>query len=198
MSSYFFNYSAILGKAMQQVVYSVLSYASENGLPGKHHFYITFSTRAPGVILPQKVLQKHEEQITIVLQHEFYSLKADSSSFEVELVFDGVRERVRVPFDALVEFSDPHSNFSMQFEFNEWHDGDHCIYDEDDDTEDEGYYSDESSEIDGLHKSITEKLAANMFDTMKSNDNVDELSDARDSAQKSGKLIFIDDYLNKG
>lgn len=189
MSVYFFNYSSILGKAMQQVVRSVLAHVAESGLPGQHHFYISFSTQSPGVLLPARVLDKYPEQITIVLQHEFDHLKTDSTGFEVELVFDGIKEDIRVPFDSLIAFSDPYANFSMQFDVNEWHSGD---MDDIDDDEDAEYDENAMHEI---QQNIADNLASDLLSDIKSNDNTDE--DELEGDKRTAKLIFIEDYLDK-
>lgn len=179
----FFNYGAILGKAMQQVVRSVLAHVAEHGrLPGLHHYYISFSTKANGVVLPDHLLSRYPEQITIVLQHEFYDLKVLRDCMKVSLVFDGCKETIEVPFAAMTEFSDPSANFSMQFE------GQECFVGNS--TESEGEDEDEDD------NSLTRDVIADISSIG------DMLLAARKQSEKEagsrmGDLIFIDDYLGK-
>lgn len=199
MASYFFNYGMIFGRAMQRVVHGVLSYVAEHSLPGKHHFYITFSTRAEGVIMPQKVLMRYPEQITIVLQHEFYDLNVKEDCFEVTLVFDGVREKIVVPFDALLEFSDPYANFSMQFEVGEW--SSQGLYDDNDD--EDGDLADDDDEgatinLIAERERITRNLTSRLFSSFKkSTGNSDHGDGEQDKEQIKGNVIFIDEYLDR-
>jgi hypothetical protein len=96
-----------------------LTEAGRDGLPGEHHFYITFRTGAPGVRVSQRLRDKHPEEMTIVLQHQFWDLNVSEHAFEVGLSFSGVPERLLVPFDALTTFFDPSVQFGLKFETQE-------------------------------------------------------------------------------
>ena len=89
--------------------------AQREGLPGDHHFYIAFDTRHPGLRISDKLREKYPEEMTIVLQHQFWDLKVQPELFEVGLSFGGVPERLVVPFDAITGFYDPHVQFALQF-----------------------------------------------------------------------------------
>jgi hypothetical protein len=103
--------------ALREVVLQALDYAARYGLPGAHHFYITFRTDHPGVSLPAPVKARYPREITIVLQHQFWDLEVDRSRSEVRvgLSFGGVPSRVVFPFEAITAFVDPSVNFGLQF-----------------------------------------------------------------------------------
>lgn len=88
----------------------------EDGLPGTHHFYITFLTRYPGVEIDDSLAEKYPEEITIVLEHQFWDLAANSDDFEVTLKFGGIPKYLRVPYHAITRFHDPSVGFSLAFE----------------------------------------------------------------------------------
>lgn len=110
------RYDILAQDALRGVVRTVLADAAKNGLPGEHHFYISFDTGADGVRLSQRMRAQYPEEITIVLQHEFWDLAVGDKGFEVGLSFGGVRERLAVPFDAIKRFVDPSVQFALQFE----------------------------------------------------------------------------------
>jgi hypothetical protein len=89
---------------------------AKSGLPGDHHFYIAFKTDSPGVNLSDRLRQKYPEEMTVVLQHRFWELAVHNSFFEVKLTFDGVPERLVVPFDAIKVFFDPSVPYGLQFD----------------------------------------------------------------------------------
>ena len=90
--------------------------ASRDGLPGDHHFYVGFRTDASGVVLPPQLLAKYPEEMTIVLQHQFWGLEIGDEAFSVSLSFSGRVERLTIPFAAIVSFADPSVKFGLQFE----------------------------------------------------------------------------------
>ncbi len=110
------DYEALAQEAMRNVVRSVLSETAAKGLPGDHHFYISFDTLAPGVILSKRLREKYAEEMTIVLQHRFWDLFVNDQRFEVKLTFDGIPERLVVPFKAIRVFFDPSVRYGLQFE----------------------------------------------------------------------------------
>ena len=110
------RYDLMVQDALKGVVRKILSEAGRDGLPGDHHFYITFRTTAPGVRLSQRLREKHPDEMTIVLQHQFWDLSVGEHSFEVGLSFSGVPERLLVPFDAISTFFDPSVQFGLKFE----------------------------------------------------------------------------------
>ncbi len=102
--------------AQRGVMRTVLTRVAEVGLPGEHHFYISFNTLAPGVSIAPRLLQKYPNEMTIVLQHRFWDLFVQADRFEVKLTFDGIRERLVVPFTAVRMFFDPSVPYGLQFE----------------------------------------------------------------------------------
>ena len=110
------RYDILAQDALRGVVRRVLSDAAKKGLPGDHHFFITFYTHEEGVRLSPRLLQQYPEEMTIVLQHQFWDLKVSDQSFEVGLSFGGVVETLFVPFAAIKGFADPSVKFMLQFE----------------------------------------------------------------------------------
>jgi uncharacterized protein len=116
MASTLIRYDILAQQALLSVVRTVLTDAAKNGLPGEHHFNITFATTAPGVRLPERIRAQYPDTMMVVLQHQFWDLKVDDDGFEVGLSFGGVAERIAVPFDAVMAFVDPVAQFALQFE----------------------------------------------------------------------------------
>ena len=110
------DYDALQQDAMRGLVRSVLTEVAKSGLPGDHHFYISFNTRAPGVGLSRRLKEKYPREMTIVLQHRFWGLTVSDDRFEVNLTFDGIPERLVIPFQAILVFFDPSVRFGHQFE----------------------------------------------------------------------------------
>jgi uncharacterized protein len=110
------RYDILTQAALRGVVRTVLEDAARKGLPGEHHFKITFDTAAPGVRLSERMRAQYPQTMTIILQHQFWDLVVREEAFEVGLSFGGVPERLAVPFDAVTAFYDPAVQFGFQFE----------------------------------------------------------------------------------
>jgi hypothetical protein len=111
------RYDLLTQQALRAVVRRVLADVAKVGsLPGEHHFYVTFDTRAPGVRLSARMREQYPEEMTIVLQHQFWDLTVSDTQFEVALSFNGVSEKLLVPFEAIKGFFDPSVQFGLQFE----------------------------------------------------------------------------------
>jgi uncharacterized protein len=110
------RYDILTQAALRGVVRTVLADAARSGLPGEHHFKITFATAAPGVRLSERMRAQYAREMTIVLQHQFWDLAVSEEGFEVGLSFGGVPERIAVPFEAVTAFYDPAVQFGFQFE----------------------------------------------------------------------------------
>ena len=110
------RYDILVQDALRGAVRRVLMDTAENGLPGEHHFYISFDTRADGVRLSPRMLAQYPTEMTVVLQHQFWDLVVTESGFEVGVSFGGVPERLTVPFAAVKAFFDPSVQFGLQFE----------------------------------------------------------------------------------
>jgi uncharacterized protein len=111
-----FHYDALVDDALRSVVRRVLTQVAEKGLPGSHHFYISFRSTDPGVVLPDYLRAKYPEEMTIVLQHQYWDLILGANHFEVTVSFNKQQERIRVPFAALSAFVDPSVRFGLQFD----------------------------------------------------------------------------------
>jgi hypothetical protein len=110
------RYDILAQEALRGVVRSVLRGVAKDGLPGDHHFYISFDTRADGVRLSARMLEQYPEEMTVVLQHQFWDLLVTDDGFEVGVSFDGIPERLAVPFAAVKGFFDPSVQFGLRFE----------------------------------------------------------------------------------
>ena len=110
------RYDILAQEALRGVVRKVLSEVVKTGLPGEHHFFISFYTRAPGVRLSQRLLDQYDTEMTIVLQNQFWDLKVTEIGFEVGLSFDGHPEILGIPFTAMKGFFDPSVPFGLQFD----------------------------------------------------------------------------------
>ncbi len=109
------DYQALLDNALKSVVKDALTHAQFNGLGDGTHFFITFKTRAPGVVLPDFLRMRYPDIMTIVLQYSYNNLNVSDKEFGVQLTFDGRPFFIRVPFSALVEFKDPSVDFMLSF-----------------------------------------------------------------------------------
>jgi len=110
------DYEALAQVAMRSMVRMVLARVAKTGLPGDHHFYIAFDTQAPGVSLSKRLREKYPKEMTVVLQHRFWDLGVTDERFEVKLTFDGIPERLSIPFAAIKVFFDPSVPYGLQFE----------------------------------------------------------------------------------
>ncbi|HUY68126.1 MAG TPA: ClpXP protease specificity-enhancing factor SspB [Alphaproteobacteria bacterium] len=110
------RYDLIIEAALRNVVREVLENVAKSGLPGEHHFYVTFLTHFAGVEIPDYLKKQYPEEMTIVLQYQFFGLKIDAEALIVTLSFNNVKERLRVPLEAITTFADPSVNFALQFQ----------------------------------------------------------------------------------
>ncbi len=112
-------YDEIVQEALRDVVGRVLREVEQSGgLPGGHHFYITFKTQMPGVSIPKHLVERFPDEMTIVIQHRFWDLKVEDHEFSVGLSFGGVPSTLVVPFAAVTDFVDPAVDFSLKFQAN--------------------------------------------------------------------------------
>lgn len=110
------RYDILAQEALRGVVKKVIQEVTKTGLPGDHHFYITFDTQFAGVRLSSRMREKYPEEMTIVVQHQFWDLEATDSGFSIGLSFDNVPESLLVPFDSIRGFFDPSVQFGLQFD----------------------------------------------------------------------------------
>ncbi len=114
-------YAAWTRDALRQVVAKAVEHAAREGLPGEHHFYITFRTDHPRTVMPERLRAQYPREMTIVLQHQFYGLAYDAAArlVQVGLSFGGVPAKLAIPLDAITQFADPAIHFMLQFEADE-------------------------------------------------------------------------------
>lgn len=113
------RYDIMAQEALRGVIREALGRAAApGGLPGSHHFYISFKTHAPGADIDQTLADKYPDEMTIVLEHQYWDLKAEDDYFEVTLKFNGVPKYLKVPYAAVNRFHDPSVGFHLQFELN--------------------------------------------------------------------------------
>lgn len=109
------NYTVLVEKALLEVVRDALRYVSQYGLPGEQHFYVTFKTQYPGVRIPIHLAERYLDEMTIVLQHQFWNVLVAEDYFSVDLSFNNRRETLVIPFGAMTAFADPSEQFGLQF-----------------------------------------------------------------------------------
>ena len=110
------RYDRFVERALRHVVREALEQVARHGLPGTHHLYITFKSEHPGVVMPDKLREEYPEEMTIVLQYQFWDLLIEEDRFLVTLSFNDAREPLTVPFAAISTFADPSVNFALQFQ----------------------------------------------------------------------------------
>lgn len=116
MATDLIRYDVLARDALRGVLRQVLKDAAANGLPGDHHFYITFLSTAEGVKLSPRLLSQYPVEMTVILQHQFWDLTVTDDRFEVGLSFNGIPERLVIPFSSIKSFFDPSVQFGLQFE----------------------------------------------------------------------------------
>lgn len=109
-------YESWIQESLRGVMRFALARVAAEGLPGDHHFYITFRTDCPGVVLPERLRAQYPREMTIVLQHQFDDLEATEAEFSVTLYFGGVPARLSIPWSAVTQFADPSVRFGLRFE----------------------------------------------------------------------------------
>src|ERR1700692_4233058 len=111
-------YERWIANALRHVAVQAIEHVAKHGLPGGHHFYISFRTTYPGVVIPARLRAQYPEEMTIVLQHQFWDLKLDhdARTINVGLSFGGVPSTLVIPLDALVSFADPHIRYALRFD----------------------------------------------------------------------------------
>jgi hypothetical protein len=109
------DYDAMTQDALRSVVREALMRAEQTGLPGEHHYYIVFCTDYPGVMISSRLRERYPEEMTVVLQHQFWGLSVTEDAFDVELSFDQKIEHLHIPFKSIKGFLDPSVEFGLQF-----------------------------------------------------------------------------------
>jgi hypothetical protein len=118
MTQDFLEYPKMVERAMRGVVREALGVALESGLPGLHHFYITFRTKDPDVTIADRLLAQYPDEMTIVMEHQYWDLVVDDDKFSITLSFGGAPETLVIPYAAITAFVDPSVKFGLQFDAN--------------------------------------------------------------------------------
>jgi hypothetical protein len=116
MTQDFLEYPKMVERAMRGVVREALSATQESGLPGLHHFYITFRTTDPDVTIAERLLAQYPDEMTIVMEHQYWDLTVDEDKFSITLSFGGAPETLVIPYAAITAFVDPSVKFGLQFD----------------------------------------------------------------------------------
>jgi len=168
------RYDVWIEEALRRVIERALTLATEQGLPGDHHFYITFKTGGDGVEVPPYLRAEHPDEMTIVLQHQFENLLVEPDGFCVTLRFKGLPEQLVIPYAAITSFADPSVNFGLQLK---------TVSMDDDD-------------VAALSEDQVEDMADAMGDLPTAEDN-DDAADGDTEAPKTGEVIALDAFRNK-
>ena len=110
------RYDVLAQEALRGVLRKVMAEVAQTGLPDEHHFFITFDTRFPGVRISSRLAAQYPDEMTVVMQHQFWDLTVTDTMFEIGLSFNGVAEQLVVPFKAISAFVDPHASFGLKFD----------------------------------------------------------------------------------
>ena len=170
------NYDLLVDQALKTVVIKVLKELSVNKNLGDHHFFITFDTKHKSVEIPENFLKEHPENMTIVLQHQFWDLKVNNDSFSVTLSFNGNNKNLKIGFDAITQFSDPSTDFALQFaSFN--------------------------SKKDTIQPNKNEELGAGSQSKIQSEDlrdaDIDKVKKEKSKSKKAGEIISLDNFRKR-
>ena len=179
------GYNEMVEQAMRSVVRKALERAAKGGLPGNHHFYITFRTDHPDVMIPRRLSEQYQEEMTIVLQHQFWGLQPDDEGFDVELSFNRRHEHLRIPYAALITFADPSVNFGLQFHV-EVEDDDHIV----------AHTAEAASDEKGPGRGDME-IAEDSEDRPVSDDDTDAEDDDTDNPAENGGNVVTLDFTRK-
>ncbi len=114
----YLDYDLIVEEALRSVVRKSLEIVMSNGLQSDHHFFISFSSKYPGVTVPPELSKNNDDEIKIILQHQFWDLKPEKEKFSVTLSFNGKKRKIVVPYNSIFSFSDPSVGFGLQFKNN--------------------------------------------------------------------------------
>jgi hypothetical protein len=109
------GYDVIIENSMRMVIYHTLKKIEKKPIPDKHYFVISFLTEYPGVLLSKELKEKYQDEMSIVIQYQYYNLVVDKDHFSIELSFSGVNQKIKVPYDSVTSFADPSVNFALKF-----------------------------------------------------------------------------------
>jgi hypothetical protein len=129
MSDETLRYDIWVEEALRSVIKKTIAHVAEHGLPGDHHFYISFLSQDPGVVIPPRLRAQHPNDMTIVLQYQYENLTAGDDAFSVTLSFGGKSENLVIPYESVISFADPSVNFALQLKMLPLDDEDEADFD---------------------------------------------------------------------
>lgn len=172
------RYDIWVEEALRSVIKKTLVHVAEHGLPGDHHFYISFMTQDQGVNIPGRLRAQHPNDMTIVLQYQYDDLRADEDTFSVSLSFGGHKERLVIPYASVISFADPSVNFALQLKMLPM--------------------GEENDDFDGEEGESFDAEHLDYFDAVRREKAAPEASDADDDDEpKSGEVITLDAFRKK-
>lgn len=185
------RYDVLTQEALRDVIRKVLEEVATSGLPGEHHFFITFRTDHPSVRLSARMRERYPEEMTIVVQHSFWDLRITETFFEIDLSFDDILERLRVPFASLKGFFDPHVKFGVQFdaEYLEAANGDVEVASE----------TNESADVENLPQVAQKREVEKSSGKKSKNKKQDETADKEEGKPDSegAEIVSLDQFRKK-
>lgn len=170
------RYDVLAQEALRGVVRKVLQEVARTGLPGDHHFYVTFDTTFQGVRMSTRMNEKYPEEMTIVVQHQFWDLEANETGFSIGLSFDNIPENLLVPFAAVTGFFDPSVQFGLQF-----------------DTDTEAGETAEQDNVEVIEQTKVDALPA----PAKKDDDTDKPEDGGEDDASSAEVVSLDAFRKK-
>ena len=179
------RYDILVQNALRGVIRKVLSEIDKTGLPGNHHFFITFMTGAPGVKVSNRVREQYPDQMTIVLQHQFWELEIDETGFGIGLSFSDVPEKLYIPYSSIRGFYDPSVNFELEFDVEQ---------PEAETGSDDQAETDESDDKEPVVQDDDKDKAAPVS---KSESKPEETAEEPDDKDASGEVVSLDAFRNK-
>lgn len=183
-------YERMVEDALRGVLRQALEITQAQGLPGSHHFYVTFDTTFPGVRIADSLHAMHPSEMTIVLQHQFWDLNVEEDSFDITLSFNGASQPLHIPFAAVTAFADPHAKFGLQFHV-EFEDEDESDLDNDEFDEDDDF---DMPPIDNAV--VTQKLKTNRLARNDSTQSDEPDTNVGDE-DESSKVVTLDAFRKK-
>lgn len=181
------RYDILVQNALRGVIRKVLSEIDKTGLPGNHHFFITFMTGAPGVKVSNRVREQYPDQMTIVLQHQFWELEIDETGFGIGLSFSDVPEKLYIPYAAIRGFYDPSVNFELEFDVEQAEDS----------AEEDGSELIVSDTDDEKVVKSEDETTSKGGSTPKEVENEDSEADDPESEEASADVVSLDAFRNK-
>lgn len=184
--------------ALRGVLRQALEITQAQGLPGSHHFYVTFDTTHPGVRIANSLRAMHPSEMTIVLQHQFWDLKVEEESFDIALSFSGTNQHLHIPFAAVTAFADPHAKFGLQFHV-EFEEDDSAEFDDDDFDEDDDFEMPPMDNAVVTQRLKTDRKARNDAERTQDAEASDTAAegDGEDEQEETGKVVTLDAFRKK-